>query len=97
LVLPAHNEPFSGLHVRLDQLAADHHRKLDALVEACASPKTAFECFGTLFRKSIGDDELQMATGEALAHLQWLANRGRLVRLEDNLALRFQRPVRDPG
>lgn len=91
LVLPAHNEPFSGLHVRLDQLAADHHRKLDALIDACATPHTAFDCFGTLFRKTIDEGELQMATGEALAHLQWLSKRGQLVRLDDGDTLRFQR------
>lgn len=89
LVLPAHNEPFLGLHTRLDQLADDHHRKLDALMAACATPQTAYQCFATLFRKTIADDELQMATGEALAHLQWLAKRGRLIRLDDGTTRRF--------
>lgn len=82
LVLPAHNEPFRGLHARLDQLAADHHRKLEALLEACAEPQTAFSSFGTLFRRPIGPDELQMATGEALAHLHWLERRGQVERLD---------------
>lgn len=81
LVLPAHNEPFTGLHERLDQLAADHHRKLDALREACREPRTAHDSFATLFRRPVVDHELQMATGEALAHLHWLERRGQVARL----------------
>jgi glyoxylase-like metal-dependent hydrolase (beta-lactamase superfamily II) len=92
LVLPAHNEPFTGLHVRLDQLAADHHRKLDALSDACAEPLTAYESFPTLFRRAVGDDEIQMATGEALAHLHWLERRGRLQRESRGGHTRFRRP-----
>jgi glyoxylase-like metal-dependent hydrolase (beta-lactamase superfamily II) len=91
LVLPAHNEPFRGLHTRLDQLAADHHRKLDALIEACAEPMSAYESFGTLFRRRIGPDEIQMATGEALAHLRWLERRGQLSQVGPGPVQRYQR------
>lgn len=79
-VLPAHNEPFRGLHVRLDQLAEDHHRKLDALQGFLATPRTAFECFEVLFRRAVGSDEIMMATGETLAHLHYLERRGRARR-----------------
>jgi glyoxylase-like metal-dependent hydrolase (beta-lactamase superfamily II) len=78
LVLPSHNEPFFGLHTRLDQLAADHSRKLEALLDACSEPLSAYDSFGTLFRRRIADDEIQMATGEALAHLRWLHRRGQV-------------------
>jgi len=83
LVLPAHNEPFRGLHMRLDQLAADHHDKLVKLEALCRTPKTAVECFSTLFRKPIGERDHGIATGEAVAHLHWLEARGRLRRLDD--------------
>ncbi len=91
LVLPAHNEPFTGLHTRLDQLAADHHEKLDALLQACADGITAYESFSVLFRGEIGDSELQLATGEALAHLHWLHRRGRVTRRKDGDASRYWR------
>lgn len=78
LVLPAHNEPFCGLHTRLDQLAADHNRKLEALLDACSEPLSAHDSFATLFRRGIAEDEIQMATGEALAHLRWLHRRGQV-------------------
>ncbi len=81
LVLPSHNEPFTGLHTRLDQLRDDHHAKLDKLLALCAEPRTAFESFSTLFRKPIGEGDYGIATGEAVAHLHWLEERGKLRRL----------------
>ncbi len=81
LVLPAHNEPFTGLHVRLAQLAEDHHAKLEKLQAFCSEPRSAFESFSTLFRKPIGENDLGIATGEAVAHLHWLEARGRLQRV----------------
>lgn len=90
-VLPAHNEPFTSLHERLDQLDVAHRRKLDALLEFCATPITAYESFEVLFRRRIGQNELQIATGEALAHLQWLEKRQYIERLPSDGLTRFQR------
>lgn len=78
LVLPAHNEPFYGLHERLDQLANDHARRLDRLEAHCATPRTVVECFEVLFRKRITVGDVMTATGEALAHLNYLKNIGRI-------------------
>jgi glyoxylase-like metal-dependent hydrolase (beta-lactamase superfamily II) len=86
LVLPAHNEPFRGLHDRLDQLAADHRDKLDRLQDFLAEPRSAFASFPALFNRPIGSGEIQMATGEALAHLNWLARRGHAEVLKDAAA-----------
>jgi glyoxylase-like metal-dependent hydrolase (beta-lactamase superfamily II) len=78
LVLPAHNEPFRGLHARLDHLARGHHAGLDRLRVALATPKRAIDVFGTLFARTITDEPmlLGMATGESLAHLNYLVNSG---------------------
>ena len=81
LVLPAHNEPFTGLHTRLDQLKDDHEDKLDKLLAFCAEPRTAVDSFATLFRKPIGESDYGIATGEAFAHLHWLEERGKLRRV----------------
>ena len=89
LVLPAHNEPFTGLHVRLDQLADDHDDKLRKLLVFCAEPRTAVDSFATLFRKPIGESDYGIATGEAVAHLHWLEERGRLRRTTDAGVDRF--------
>jgi glyoxylase-like metal-dependent hydrolase (beta-lactamase superfamily II) len=79
-VLPAHNEPFRGLHVRLDQLADDHARKLSGLQAFLSEPRTAFECFKVMFGRAIGPNDIMMATGETIAHLHYLERRGRARR-----------------
>ena len=87
LVLPGHGEPFTGLHVRLDQLAAEHHHRLDVLEQALDQLRRAVDCFATLFSRPIGDDMLGMASGEALAHLRHLEIEGRARReLVDGVA-----------
>ncbi|MBV7255528.1 MBL fold metallo-hydrolase [Pacificimonas sp. WHA3] len=79
-VLPAHGFPFHGLHARLDQLAEDHYQKLTALERFLARPRTALACFEVLFHRAIDVKEYGIATGEAIAHLRWLEQRGRAVR-----------------
>ena len=78
LVLPAHNEPFRGLHARLDHLSRSQHRALDRLRAALAAPKRAVDVFGELFSRPIGSEPnlLGMATGESIAHLNYLVRRG---------------------
>lgn len=80
LVLPGHGDPFTGLHVRLDQLDAEHRERLDTVAAYLAEPRRAVECFAQLFRRPIGPDVLGMATGEALAHLRHLEVTGRATR-----------------
>ena len=83
LVLPAHGEPFRGLHARLDALAAGHEVSLQRLETRLSEPKRAVDVFGTLFGRPIGPSLLGMATGESLAHLRCLETRGRAVRETD--------------
>lgn len=80
-VLPAHNEPFFGLHVRLNALIESHERSLDRLEKRLREgPRRAVDCFGALFARQIGPDLLGMATGEAMAHLNCLRAQGRAQR-----------------
>ena len=80
LVLPSHGEPFTGLHARLDGLAAGHLGRLDALHDFLAEPRRAVDCFRILFGRPIGDGSYGLATGEAMAHLRRLEVEGRAVR-----------------
>ena len=82
LVLPAHGEPFRGLHARLDRLAAGHERGLTRLRRSLAdSPKRAIDVFGALFARPIDSkgELLGMATGESLAHINHLLALGEAV------------------
>jgi glyoxylase-like metal-dependent hydrolase (beta-lactamase superfamily II) len=73
LILPAHGEPFYGLHARLDRLAHGHRLGLEQLhAHLAKGPARAVDCFSVLFRRAIDDSILGLATGEALAHLQHL-------------------------
>lgn len=81
LVLPAHNEPFTGAHARVSDLIEGHERGLDRLAQRLRQkPRRAIDVFGALFARPIGPDLLTMATGEALAHLNCLLARGEAIR-----------------
>ena len=79
LVLPAHGPPFRGAHVRLAALRKEHTDKLDMLLENSSSPRRVVDTFGDLFATQIDDRSRVMATGEALAHLHYLVEKGDMV------------------
>jgi glyoxylase-like metal-dependent hydrolase (beta-lactamase superfamily II) len=83
LVLPAHNDPFIGLHARIDQLIRGHERCLERLERLLAEPKRSIDVFGVLFARRIGPELVGMATGESLAHLNCLIERGRAATRTD--------------
>jgi len=80
LVLPAHGEPFTGLHIRLAALRDGHLDRLDALHAHLAEPRRVVDCFGILFARAIDESVYGLATGEALAHLRRLEEDGRASR-----------------
>jgi glyoxylase-like metal-dependent hydrolase (beta-lactamase superfamily II) len=75
LVLPSHNEPFRGLHARLEALISGHEQRLARVHEELMTPKRAVDLFGVLFRRRVGTDMMSMATGESVAHLNCLIAR----------------------
>lgn len=83
LVLPAHNSPFRGLHARIGELREGHERHLDRLAGVLAEPRRAVDAFGALFFRPITPELLGMATGESIAHLNYLTGTGRAVREAD--------------
>jgi glyoxylase-like metal-dependent hydrolase (beta-lactamase superfamily II) len=80
LVLPAHGEPFRGLHARLDRLAGGHTRSLARLKRSLTEPKRVMDLFGALFARPIDAHSpvLGLATGESVANLNYLLRRGEL-------------------
>ncbi|BCN39036.1 zinc metallohydrolase glyoxalase II family protein [Alicycliphilus denitrificans] len=81
LVLPAHNQPFRGLHRRIAALRDSQHRALDRLREALQEPRRAVDVYGALFSRPVTADNMQMslATGESLAHLNYLVARAEVT------------------
>ena len=75
LVLPAHGRPFRGAHERLTQLIDEHETGLSKVLDALAAPKCAVDLFGELFRSAVNDGNRTMATGETVAHINYLLAR----------------------
>ncbi len=78
LVLPAHGRPFRGAHERLDVLIAEHNDGLDKLQVLCREPRRAVDVFPVLFKSEINKHNLILATGESVAHLNYLLDEGRI-------------------
>jgi len=83
LVLPAHGEPFTGVRTRLEALTRGHLTSLRRLERTLQTPSRAVDVFSSLFARPIGDGVVGMATGEAVAHLNYLAGQGRARRERD--------------
>ena len=83
ITLPAHQSPFRGLHIRLNQMIDLHRLSLQALYEKLDKPHRVIDCFTYLFKRPIDDADLGMATGETLANLNLLLYRGNIRRTTD--------------
>lgn len=83
LVLPSHGEPFYGVHARLDALVRGHEVALKRLERTLERPSRAVDGFSALFACPVDDGVLGMATGESLAHLNYLHRNGRIRRERD--------------
>ena len=79
LVLPAHGKPFRGAHERIDGIVSGHRQRLEALYEHLAEPCRAVDTFGVLFGRRVPGSHLMMATGEAIAHLNYLLAVGEAI------------------
>jgi glyoxylase-like metal-dependent hydrolase (beta-lactamase superfamily II) len=83
LVLPAHNEPFTGAHLRLQELIDGHEEGMGKLLALVSEPRRAVDVFPALFKARITSGNYLMATGESLAHLNCLIARGKVRRTSD--------------
>ena len=91
-VLPAHNEPFYGAHTRLDGLIRGHNISLQRLKKKLETPSRVVDCFTAMFARKIGEGNLGLATGETLAHLNYLVQRGEVRReLDEDGVARYSR------
>lgn len=81
LVLPSHGLPFSGVQSRVAALHAHHEERLGALETSCEQvPKSAAELLAVLFQRALDTHQTMFAMGEAIAHLNYLEQAGRLSR-----------------
>ncbi|MBT0585404.1 MBL fold metallo-hydrolase [Alteromonas oceanisediminis] len=79
-VLPAHRQPFVGLHSRVRQLIAHHHDHFKALLAHCEEPRTLVECLPVLFKRTLNHQAMFFAVAECLSHLNYLLHEGSIHR-----------------
>jgi glyoxylase-like metal-dependent hydrolase (beta-lactamase superfamily II) len=80
LILPGHKLPFTGLPLRLRQMAENHHGALDRLRKHLVTPRTAAGCFLPVFKRDITGAAYGLALVEAVAHLNHLLHKGEVCR-----------------
>ncbi len=93
LVLPAHGKPFRGAAIRLNELIEEHLLGLEKLKAQCRQPIRAIDAFPTLFRSQISDNNLIMATGESIAHLNYLLELGEISSHMDASGTRWYQQI----
>ena len=84
LVLPAHGKPFRGAQGRLQALIDEHLEKLEELLDWCRTPRRVVDTFEALYKAPIGDSNRILATGEAVAHLNYLLDAGEMIAEPDD-------------
>jgi glyoxylase-like metal-dependent hydrolase (beta-lactamase superfamily II) len=80
LVLPGHQLPFYGLHVRSDELIRHHEQRCAAIIAACRTmPRAAAELVPVIFHHDLDAHQMSFAFSEVLAHVNYLLRAGTLV------------------
>ncbi len=103
LVLPAHENPFTGLSTRIDNIIQHHEqRKSDIMTALKSKPKSAYQVAteipwltdevngGTNYR-SLAPLDQRLAMVEALAHLELLRIEGKIDKASQNGIIYYQR------
>lgn len=79
LVLPSHGLPFRGIRARVQALHSHHEERLQALEDSCEhAPQSAAGLLDVLFNRALDTHQTMFAMGEAIAHLNYLEQAGRL-------------------
>ena len=85
LVLPGHGLPFHGLHTRIDELTEHHAIRCGRIAMGCRQrPLSAADLVPTLFDRELDAHQTGFAFGEVMAHVNYMAHRGELVRETGN-------------
>jgi glyoxylase-like metal-dependent hydrolase (beta-lactamase superfamily II) len=92
MVLPGHGVPFYGLKTRIKQLADHHEDRCRLIAEACREvPQTSRELVPVVFNKYPLDvHQMGFASGELIAHVNYMLNEGRLTSEVTDGVLRFR-------
>ena len=91
-VLPSHRRPFHGVRPRLRELDLHHAARLSVVLRAAAEPVSTGALLPIMFDRPLDGHQIGFAMGEALAHVNYLTERGLLERLPvENGVQKFRR------
>jgi glyoxylase-like metal-dependent hydrolase (beta-lactamase superfamily II) len=83
LALPGHGPLIHDFAGRLAELRAHHGERLRLMEEVVGSGATAYDvCKAVFATTALSPHQLRFAIAETLAHLEYLANTGRVERIE---------------
>ena len=84
LALPGHQKLITDWRGRLEELIEHHAHRIEFMFAAAKEGATALEVSLVVFNfDRFSQHEVRFAVAEALAHLEYLAEEGRLVRVEE--------------
>ena len=80
LVLPGHDLPFFGLHERIEAMRRHHEERCGEITGACREAAlSGAELVPILFRRELDPHQTGFAFAEAMAHVNYMRRRSRLV------------------
>jgi glyoxylase-like metal-dependent hydrolase (beta-lactamase superfamily II) len=95
LVLPSHGVPFVGLRERVAELELHHEERCRTIAGALGEPRSAADLLKVVFQRELDPLQLMLAMNEAVAHLEYMTDRGELERLagDDGITRYMRRDV----
>lgn len=81
LILPAHGKPFHDLRGRVEEIKAHHRQRLAQIGSLADGTRTAYDIAMEVFGTDLSIHEKRFALGETLAHLEYMAQAGRLTKI----------------
>lgn len=79
-VLPGHQLPFTGLHVRIGELIAHHEERCARILQACETePRSVADLVPVLFTRALDPHQMSFAFSETLAHVNFMLREQRLA------------------
>jgi glyoxylase-like metal-dependent hydrolase (beta-lactamase superfamily II) len=80
LVLPGHELPFYGLHIRTQELLAHHEKRCAAIAAFCTKqPRSAADLVPVVFHRPLDSHQMSFAFSEVLAHVNYMLREERLA------------------
>jgi glyoxylase-like metal-dependent hydrolase (beta-lactamase superfamily II) len=97
LVLPGHDEPFTGLAARIDEMMLHHEQRNQEILAAVSErPRTAFDIaeyvtWGTDANwRDLPPIHRRMAIFETIAHLEYMTGKGRAEKIDRNNVIYYR-------